>query len=207
MANALQDTSRAARARAKMYRELVLESAERVFARFGYHAAKMRDIAADAGISLNTLYAAFASKDEVFRVLHEWRGAEFLACIEPALCEPIGVLEALSRAVRGYTEFLVTHPDYLWVDLREGRSWAIGSVEGSPTWQRGIKLWTDLMRRGIAERIFYTDDPELMAIMALGLMQVQLAGLLDRLDQPDAYEIAKRIETQLRRTFCRPDAR
>ena len=41
-------------ARQRMYRELILQSAERVFARDGYHAARMQDIAAEAGISLDS---------------------------------------------------------------------------------------------------------------------------------------------------------
>ena len=50
-------------ARERMYRELVFESAEHVIAARGLEATTMQEIAAEAGISLRTLYAAFPSKE------------------------------------------------------------------------------------------------------------------------------------------------
>ena len=195
--------SRVSEAREQMYRDLVLECAERVFARAGYHGARAQDIAAEAGISLQTLYATFPGKAEIFAELHEFRGREFLARIEAALAEPLPASESLCRAVLAFVEYLVEHPDYQQVDLREGRSWAIGDVEASPTFQAGIRLWTDLMRRGIEEQSFCDDDPELMATTAFGIMQIQLAVLVAREPTPDAREIAGRIHAQLARAFRR----
>ena len=63
---ARQRRSPIASARAEMYRAVVLDAAERVFGQGGYHASKMQDVAREAGISLNTLYGAFASKRAVF---------------------------------------------------------------------------------------------------------------------------------------------
>ncbi len=195
--------SSAAEARRQRYRDLVLRCAERVFARAGYHGARAQDIAAEAGISLQTLYAAFPGKREIFTELHEFRGREFLARIEAALAEPLPARDALRRAVHAFVEYLVERPDYLQVDLREGRSWAIGDVEASPTFQAGIRLWTDLMQRGIGEGAFHDDDPELMATTAFGVMQIQLAVLVAREPEPDVDRIAERIFAQLERAFAR----
>jgi AcrR family transcriptional regulator len=176
-----------------MYRDLVLECAERVFAREGFHTAKMQDIAAEAGISLNTLYAVFPGKREIFQAVHESRGRAFFARVEAALAPAPPAREAIARGVRAFVEFLLDHADYFRMDLREGRSWAVGDVEASPAFQAGIRLWTELMRRGIAEGVFYDEDPGLMATTAFGLMQMQLAYLLDR------------ITLQLERAFCQPE--
>jgi len=189
-----------------MYRALVLECAERVFAREGYYAAKIQDIAAEAGISLNTLYGVFPGKRETFEAVHEFRGRAFLARIEAALASQPPAREALGLAVGAFVDFLVEHADYFRMDLREGRSWAVGDVEASSAFQAGIRLWTDLMRRGIQEGVFYDEDPELMATTAFGLMQMQLAYLLERESGPDGGRIAGRIARQLERAFCRPDA-
>lgn len=196
--------SRVTQAREEMYRDLVLKCAERVFARAGYHGARAQDIAAEAGISLQTLYATFPGKREIFDELHEFRGREFLVRIQAALAEPLPAVESMGRAVHAFVEYLVEHADYLQIDLREGRSWAIGDVEASPTFQAGIRLWTDLMRRGIEEGIFYDDDPELMATTAFGIMQIQLAVLSARESGPDVQRIAAQIQTQLERAFGRP---
>ena len=196
-------SSRATQARDQMYRDLVLTCAERVFARSGYRSAKALDIAAEAGISLQTLYATFPGKAEIFAELHEFRGREFLACIEAALAEPLPAVESLRRAVHAFVHYLVEHADYQQIDLREGRSWAIGDVEASPTFRAGIRLWTDLMRRGIEEKSFCDDDSELMATTAFGIMQIQLAVLIAREPRADAQEIAERIHSQLARAFGR----
>ena len=189
-----------------MYRELVLECAERIFADGGYHASKMQDIAAEAGISLNTLYGVFPGKRELFEELHEYRGQAFFSSIEGPLRKPGPAPEALARAVHAYVRFLVAHVDYFHVDLREGRSWAVGDVEASPTFQAGIKLWIELFRRGIDEGVFHDEDPELMATTAFGILQAQLAVLLARGGSRDVDRIAERIHLQLERAFCRASA-
>ena len=193
--------SRVSEAREQMYRDLVLECAERVFARSGYHGARAQDIAAEAGISLQTLYSAFPGKAEIFAELHEFRGREFLLRIETAVGDGLPAVDSLRRAVHAFVDYLVEHADYQQVDLREGRSWAIGDVESSPTFQAGIRLWTNLMRLGIEEGVFVEDDPEVMAATAFGIMQIQLAVLIARERAPDADQIAERIYAQLERAF------
>src|SRR5829696_8467892 len=51
------------------YTEAILEAAERLFLRVGYHDAKMADLAEAAGVAVGTLYKYFASKEEVFASL------------------------------------------------------------------------------------------------------------------------------------------
>src|SRR6476660_5434723 len=58
-------------ARAAMYTELILEAATVVFAREGYDATKVQQIAKESGISLGTLYDVFPGKVEIWRAIHE----------------------------------------------------------------------------------------------------------------------------------------
>lgn len=185
-----------------MYQELVLESAERVFAEHGYHASKMQQVAAEAGISLGTLYGAFPSKRDVFEALHEFRGRQFLARIEPAVTADRPAREALALAVRAFVDFLTEHRDYFRVDLREGRSWAIGDVEQSRAFQVGISRWTDLLERGIREGVFFDEEPELLATTVFGTMQLLLAALLARGEAPDPEALTARILRHLERSLC-----
>jgi len=193
--------SRAAEAREQMYRELVLGAAERVFAEGGYHASKMAEVAAEAGISLGTLYGAFPSKQDVFEALHEFRGAPFLARVEAALREPGSARESLHRGVHAFVGYLMEHPAYFRVDLREGRSWALGDVEASPAFQAGIRQWTALMERGIQEGAFQGDDPQLMATTVFGLMQLQLAARLQRRPKATPEDLADSIVQVLERVL------
>jgi AcrR family transcriptional regulator len=184
-----------------MYRDLVLDAAERVFGARGYHASRMEEVAAEAGVSLSTVYGAFPSKRDLFEALHETRGRQFLAQLEPALRASEPPLVCLRRAVEAFVTYLVAHRDYLRVDLREGRSWAIGDVQASRAFQAGIDLWTRLVERGVEEGVFYPDEPRLMATTAFAIMQVQLACLLEAGEPPSVERISERISRQLERAL------
>jgi AcrR family transcriptional regulator len=195
-----------AAARARRVRDQVLDCAERVFAERGYHASKMGEVAGLAGVSLSTVYASFPSKRDLFEALHEKRGRAFLARLQPALRSGEPVLVCLRRAVSAFVDWLVQHRNYLRVDLREGRSWAIGDVEASRSFQSGIGLWTRLVERGIREGVFCDEDPRLLATTAFAIMQVQLAVLLERGEPATPEAIADRITRQLERALCAPTA-
>jgi len=59
------------RTKGEQTRERILEVALDLFARKGYNAATMRDIAAEAGCSLGLAYRYFASKEEMVLALYE----------------------------------------------------------------------------------------------------------------------------------------
>ncbi|MFW0794805.1 TetR/AcrR family transcriptional regulator [Gordonia sp. CPCC 205515] len=65
-------------------RELLLDSAERVFCRAGYAGTTMAALAAEAGVTRPTIYAYYPSKDEVFRALAQRVRAELLDLQERA---------------------------------------------------------------------------------------------------------------------------
>jgi TetR/AcrR family fatty acid metabolism transcriptional regulator len=56
-------------------RRLLLDAAVRVFARKGYHASRVGDIAEEAGVAYGLLYHYFGSKEEVLRTVFRetWR--------------------------------------------------------------------------------------------------------------------------------------
>lgn len=62
-------------------RRLLLDSAIRVFARKGYHACRVGDIAADAGVAYGLLYHYFGSKEEVLHTVFRETWAEMLETI------------------------------------------------------------------------------------------------------------------------------
>ena len=51
------------------YRKVILDAAERVFADYGYDAARVQTIAAAAGASVGTIYGVFGSKAELFNAV------------------------------------------------------------------------------------------------------------------------------------------
>ena len=55
-----------ARQRDEQKRELILDTATKLFANKGYHATSVQDIVAATGLSVGTIYLYFANKEEIF---------------------------------------------------------------------------------------------------------------------------------------------
>jgi len=198
--------SRLDAARERMYHTLVFESAEHVFALKGFEAATMQEIASEAGISLKTLYATFPGKVELYAEIERIRGIDFaetVSAAHEAVGDPLGKLAA---GVAAYVDFLVQHPDFLRIHLRQGRMWGLEPDEegARESWVRGINGMAQLLRDGQAGGLFYDGDPELMAMTGIAVMQVQLARYTDRLEQEDAGRLAEVTLLQLQRLLCKP---
>lgn len=67
------------------FRQSLLEEAERVFARTGFQATKMTEVARAAGVAVGTIYNHFKSKEEIFEAVVLSRSAEFRGELEPLL--------------------------------------------------------------------------------------------------------------------------
>jgi AcrR family transcriptional regulator len=75
------DASSASSARGAK-REHILEAAIRVFARRGYHGARVSDIAAEADIAYGLVYHYFKNKEEILRTIFEERWNAFLHVVD-----------------------------------------------------------------------------------------------------------------------------
>jgi AcrR family transcriptional regulator len=83
-------------------REEILEAARACFAREGFHAASMRDIYRECGLSPGAVYNHFASKEEIVRALGQERLREAQAQREALelIEDPIEALRLLSAGTR-----------------------------------------------------------------------------------------------------------
>jgi AcrR family transcriptional regulator len=82
-------------------RRKLLKSAQRIFARHGFEAARIEEIAAHAGHTRGAFYAHFKSKEDLFFALLEQQAYEHLAKIE-RLFESCRTSEEQLRALRDY---------------------------------------------------------------------------------------------------------
>lgn len=196
--------SRLERARERMYRELVFESAEHVIAEKGVESATMQEIAAEAGISLRTLYAAFPSKEELVREVERVRGEGILSGIVQGVdSAPDDPLAQLAAGVRGYVDFLLAHPSFLRIHLREGRAWGIEPLGGAEGLRAGLGRFAAILRAGMERGVFYEGDPSFLALLGVAVMQVHMAHIA-RGTPSDAEALTNEILVQLHRLFCRP---
>src|SRR5271165_1311577 len=77
-------------------RRLILDAAVRVFARQGFHACRVSDIADEAGVAYGLVYHYFASKDEVLDTLFLERWGVMLEAIRAADREEVPAEEKLA---------------------------------------------------------------------------------------------------------------
>ena len=82
-------------------RRQILDAAIRVFARQGFHACRVSDIAREAGVAYGLVYHYFDSKDQVLNELFVERWSLLLAAIEEVDSRPIPPREKLD-AVAGF---------------------------------------------------------------------------------------------------------
>jgi AcrR family transcriptional regulator len=134
----------AKRAKADAYRRVIADAAQKVFAEHGFDAAKMQDIAQEAGLSLGTLYTVFPGKAEVYSAIQREHGQAVLLEISSAVARVHGELEAALAGIEAYVRCLVARPHYLRMLLREGLSWTqrswLRTGEEIATWERGMTL-------------------------------------------------------------------
>jgi AcrR family transcriptional regulator len=196
--------------REAVYRQAISEAAERVFAEKGSDRSRMSEIAAEAGISLGTLYGVIDGKQSLFVEILETRVHEFLDCMRSARDAHEGTLESLLAVLRSGAEYFLARPDFLRICCRDGYGWASGfpaSTRGSELWNEGISISRELFARGIAEGIYVDEDPGLLARKMLAIQQVELTHWVEQRMDTDSEVILARLEDQFIRAFCKPARR
>lgn len=193
----------------ELYREAVLDAAERVFGDEGYEATKVQRIAAESGVSLTTLYSVFDSKWEIYRAVHRRRLGQVMRLAQQIHDENASPLETLIAGTRMQLSFLMEHRDYTKMQLKEVTAWSTIELLRSPEQVEGLGMglaqFASLFGQGIEEGYFVSDDPELMARMVIACQQVRLAMWMDDgcEEQPD--RVADAALRHLLRSYCKPD--
>jgi AcrR family transcriptional regulator len=193
----------------ELYREAVLDAAERVFGDEGYEATKVQRIAAESGVSLTTLYSVFESKWEIYRAVHRRRLNEVMHLAQAVYAQDTSALQTLIAGTRMQLEFFMDRRDYTKMQLKEVTAWSTIELLRSPEQVEGLgaglEHFASLFRQGIEAGDFVDDDPELMARMVIACQQVRLAMWMDGGCQDDPTRVADAALRHLLRSYCRPE--
>jgi AcrR family transcriptional regulator len=190
--------------RKSVYRRAISEAAERVFAAKGADGSHMREIAAEAGISLGTLYDVIGGKESLFYEIHRLRMREFLDCIRAARDAHDETLASHLAVLRDGGQYFLDRPDFLRLCCRDGYGWAsrLPETAGGDLWDEGASIPLDLFVRGIAQGIYVDDDPQLLVRKMLALKQVELTFWVERGLKTPHGVVLDRLEDQFIRAFC-----
>jgi AcrR family transcriptional regulator len=156
-------------------RDLV-DAAARVFARKGFHASRVGDIAEEAGVAHGLLYHYFRSKDEVLETI--FRDTWGVLVVETGRIEESGVAlrEQLRRFARIYLGSWLIQPDSIRVLVREvARSPEIGErIDEIRDVFLGLTRMIDAAKtRG---EVRASCDPELATFVVYGALEEILTG-------------------------------
>jgi TetR/AcrR family fatty acid metabolism transcriptional regulator len=100
-------------------RRVILDAAVRVFARRGFHACRVADIADEAGVAYGLVYHYFTSKDEVLDTLFLERWNVMLETIREVDAQPITVREKLEAIASFIIDSYRHDPDLMKVIIVE----------------------------------------------------------------------------------------
>jgi AcrR family transcriptional regulator len=168
--------------RHSMYRDLVLNAAEREFARVGYADAKVAAIAKAADLSLATVYKTFRSKTEIWNELHHQRMSALLAVVDARIADTDSPLERLLDGIAGVAEFLARHAAYLELNLGASSGWlTTGEAVGVQRTVWGAGLDTIAAGASAARAAGELADlrPRIAAGLVVSALQVWLADWVD----------------------------
>ena len=103
-------------------RERILTAAERIFARRGFFAAKVSDVAKEAGVADGTIYLYFKSKDDLLISLFERRMEEVNSRLRDATADIVSPREQLRAFIKTYLQLVHDEPtaaEVLTIELRQ----------------------------------------------------------------------------------------
>lgn len=149
-------------------KQLIFESAIRIFSDCGYRGATMDDIASNAGLAKGTLYYHFTSKEEIFNFIVE-EGIQILQNqvleIQKIDTNPIEKLIKISEVqlsfLYGYTDFFKVVMSQLWGNEKR-------QYELRHKIRQYIKEIEVNIKRAIDEERIEFGDSELMAYQFFG---------------------------------------
>jgi TetR/AcrR family transcriptional regulator, fatty acid metabolism regulator protein len=176
-------------------RRQLLDAAVRVFARRGFHASRVGDIAEEAGVAHGLLYHYFKSKDQVLEAVFQENWSLLVARVESVEETDEPAADQLRHIAAIVLRTWLHLPDVVRVVIQEfGRSPELAERIGELTLP--IDALQRVIRRGIESGEFRKDiDPTFAATVVYGSIDELLTGwVLGRLPSGEE-DVAKAEQT------------
>lgn len=100
-------------------RTLILSSAFHIFSEYGYHEAKMEQIAKHAGVGKGTLYLYFATKEELMREMLKNVIAKYNEYVKDQMEEQVAPLDKLKALYTAHIELLKKNSHFTKFSINE----------------------------------------------------------------------------------------
>jgi TetR/AcrR family fatty acid metabolism transcriptional regulator len=184
-------------------RRAILDAAVRVFARQGFHACRVSDIADEAGVAYGLLYHYFPSKEEVLNTLFLERWGVMLEMIREVDRKPVPVREKLGAIASFIIDSYRHDPDLMKVIIVEVTR-AANSFGQTHLGQirEAYRLIGEIVTKAQQEGIFKAEiDAEFAAMTFYGAIEQVLTGWIFGL-LPQGEEEFERAKQLVVETVC-----
>ena len=176
-------------------RRVILDAAVTVFARQGFHACRVSDIADEAGVAYGLVYHYFQSKDQVLDTLFEERWDVLLEAIRATDAHEIPAREKLAHIAGFIVDSYRHEPDLMKVIVVEvTRAANTFGQTHLPEIRKAYDRIADIVAAAQSDGTFREAvSPEFAAMAFYGAIEQVLTGwIFGLLDEGDeAYEQAK----------------
>jgi AcrR family transcriptional regulator len=165
----------------------LLEAAERVFSRRGFHAATVEEIADDAGFSTGALYSNFAGKEELFLALFDEHTDRRIRDVENIAAAGTSRDARTRQAALRFQAFTEEEPDWPLL-FYEFWAYAVRHPRLRKRWAQGRRrlrsaIADALQEAALAQGVALPLPAEHLAIAANALAN---GAATERLADPDA---------------------
>jgi TetR/AcrR family fatty acid metabolism transcriptional regulator len=167
-------------------RARILAAAERVFARRGFFAARVSEIAKDAGVADGTIYLYFKNKDDLLISLFESRMTQVNETLRGAI-DGIAPAQQLHAFIRAYLQLVHDEPaaaEVLTIELRQSAKFM--KEYENPQFADFLRMLGGIIAAGQERGELASEIPShIAARMIWGMLdELALAWVLARKDQP-----------------------
>ena len=164
-------------------------------------------------MSVGTVYRAYPGKKaEICTEVHLHHGTALLGRgqgVATAVFQRTGdVLDAMLAGIGANVAYLLEHPDYLRILLRDGKAWTQRtrkSAGQTVLWNDGMDGLDQGVRFGIAAGIFIEEPPSLVARSLIAIQEAHLSCWLESDGHESHAEVIARLHRQLVHAVCRPE--
>ena len=168
-------------------RKIILEAATKVFAREGFHKAKIGDVAHEAGVAHGTVYTYFGSKDDLLISIFRENIRELVEHVKSEIQKEKNAEDKLRRMISLQLELIETNPELTALMLVEfpqtGRFLSSDSIHELAAY---IDMIANILKEGIDEKVF--DDSIDVGIAATviyaGIQGIATRWILEGMEYP-----------------------
>src|SRR5262245_55428619 len=132
--------------------EQILETAAKLFARYGYADTDTQLLADELGVGKGTLYRYFPSKQELFLAAVDRVMRKLRQTIDASIAQIEDPLDRIAQAIRTFLGFIANHPEFVELLMQERAQF---KDRKKPTYfvhrEANVERWRALYRSLIAE--------------------------------------------------------